>query len=315
VADRLEFIKGVAGQRLYFDAPEGRPTATPTVIVKDQGGATLAAEADTNVTQNSVATTLSASASKEDGTVTLAAVTGLELGKRYRLVNGENQVDWVTVRGWNATSKVVELASPLAFDFDVDRDAPNGDYGAFESTEWYYTLQEGDGEELGQLREQCVAIAKYAVGGLTYWLRQPFDSVFVPLANFVTVQLIYDRWPDIARVEPKEQFGSDYLAQRVAAWQILKRRILQHSVANDQWRPAMIVDVSDLNEWALAVFAQLCLELGVKAKRDTSAEQHRQDVLAEQKMALDSISWLDTDEDESKKTAGEGTPIEPALTR
>jgi hypothetical protein len=300
--DRPEFVKDLASQRLNFTAQEGRPSTTPTVGVKDNAGTELSAPATTNVTIKTTDTTITASALAGAQSVTVDATTGLELGATYRLVNALNQVEWVTVKGWSDSTKIVELKSELEFNFNVDRGG--SDYGDFESTEFYYELQSA---EYDTLRELNVATASYAVAGTNYQVRRTFDVVLSPLDNPLTVAAIYQRWPDIARQEHDETRGEDFLDARIDAWSTIKRRIRQQTVETEErwskrkkWRPAMIVDVSDFFE---AAMAQLKLNLhlrGISVDRDKpTREQLEKDRDDELSIALNTISWLDVEEDES----------------
>lgn len=304
--ERPEFVKDLASQRLYFEALEGRPSATPNVVVKDKGGAVLSANATTNVTLNTVDTTIDQSAAL--GTKTslgVASTTGIELGKTYRLTNAQKQVDYVTVRAINATAGTVDLASPLDFAFTTDRGT--NDFGDFESTEFYYTLQTAD---INSLRELAVATATYVVGGVTYKQRRAFDIVLVPLWNPLTVGEMYERWPDLARQEPDEQRGTDYAPQRKTAWAKVKRRLRQQAAAEKQWRPAMVFDAGDLSEVGWSVLKRELHLIGVEVDRDEpSRETLDEEIEVEYGRAFTGV-FLDLTEDESIGDKSEGVRYE-----
>jgi hypothetical protein len=84
---RLEVVKDVAGQRVYFYPQEGRPSATPSVEIKDEAGSTITAAATTNVTQDTVNTTVSTANAIGDDSVILADVTAIAHRGSYLLTN------------------------------------------------------------------------------------------------------------------------------------------------------------------------------------------------------------------------------------
>lgn len=297
--DRPEFIKDLANQRLYFSAPEGRPSATPSVEIKDSGGTVLTADATTFVTQDTVATTISATASKGATKVVVASAAGIAVGDPYRLKNKYEQVQWIVVKSIDGTT--IEIVGELKYDFDK---VVTASYGDFESARWYYTLQTADYDTL---RELVVATAKYVVDGLDYRVRLVFDVVVTPLHNPLTAERMYQRWPDLARQEHDEQRGENYLPQRNEAWSIIKRRIRQTATDTGdrfgkrrKWRPAMVVDASDFYEAAMAQLKLLLQISGVDVDRDEPARDRLEELVElEWERAATSIAWLDLDEDET----------------
>ena len=292
--DRQEFILDTASQRLYFRAEEGRPSATPTVGTADSGNSALTAAAATYVTQNSVNTTIANSAAKGATSVVVTSATGIAVGDQYLLGNHISQSEWAEVK--SIASTTIELTKPLRHAYTT----LSTTYGTFVSTEWYYTLQEDDYETLSDLN---IATATYVVGGLTYTKRIAFDIVRVPLMppGPLLAAAVYRRLGhDLARQESDEQRGSDYASQRDAAWRIVRRRIYQHASDTEQWRPALVVDPSDLFEYGISVFTRICHEQGINVLRVDPAPM-RQELLAEEELersrAFASISWMDKDDD------------------
>lgn len=310
--DRLEVVQTTTTGRVYFRAPQGRPSATPTVAIQTEAAAVLSAAATTNVTLLGPATTLSASAAVGVKQITLTAVTDVLAERWLKLTNSLGQSDNIKVRGFTSAG-VVDLEAPLEFAYTVDRGS--SDYGDCESLDFYYELQTAD---VADLAERNVAIAVYTVGGLSYSQRVLFDVVLYPLPNPLTVDKLYQRWPDIAGIEPHEQTGSDYKPQRDLAWDRIKRNIRRLTYDTGEryekrrrWRPAMIVDVSELFEAGMAQLKVHLAEIGVDVHR--SPDGLTEAVLAQIQNAADhawfndsrSISWLDISQDESRADEGE----------
>jgi hypothetical protein len=289
--ERLEFIEDQASQRLYFFAEEGRPSAKPTVEIKDSGGTVLTAAASTYVTQDTVTTTIGAAAAAGSSSVTVASATGITVGKRYLLTNKIGQTEWVEVE--SVASTTVTFTAPLQRSFAT----LSTNYGTFESTEWYYTLQSTDYSALAEMHQ---AKTVYTAGGLSRTQRVTFDIVRVPLVNALTADELFARWPDIWRQEGAEHRGSSFKRQRETAWQIVKQRIRQHGNAAGQWRPAMVFDRADLMQFAFAVLKRELHLAGVEVDKDQpTREMLDKEVDREQSLAFASIT-MDLDEDEAQ---------------
>ena len=286
--ERQEFALDRVGQRLGFFADEGRPSATPSVAIADSSGAVITAGATTYVTQSAVNTTIAASVAAGAESLVVTSATGINVGDRYLMTNKVPQTEWIEVE--SIASTTIGLTRPLALDYTTL--ATN--YGLFQSTEWYYTLQAAD---YAALLEMAMATATYAVGGLTYSQRLVFDVVRVPLTNPLTADALTDRWPDIWRQEPDEHRGSLYARQRATAWRIVKQRIRQHANAAGQWRPAMVFDPSDLMEFGFAVLKRELHLGGVEVDKDQPTRADLDSEVERERAAAFSAITLDLDED------------------
>ena len=290
--DRLEFLEDGSSQRLWFMAQEGRPSATPTVVVKDRAGTTLTASTDSYTTQDSVNTTIAASAAAGATQLTVASGTSIRVGAWYRLVNALSQIEWVQCRG--VTGTTVYLDAELQYNFSTDRGG--SDYGDFESTEFYYTLQAADVADLSILNR---ATATYTVNSISYTQRREYDVVASPLWNPMTVAALYGEWPDLAAQEPQEQRGSDYERQRENAFRRLRSTFRRELTARGMRRPAAIYDEAAIYEWMRAEMIVELEGIGVSVVRDqnkTLAElKQERDSMAAQAMAT---VYLDRDQDE-----------------
>lgn len=313
--ERQEFTLSTANQRLLFErSPWGRPTATPSVGIATSGGAALSAAADTNVTLDTVDTTLTASAAEGATSIVLAAVTGVAVGTTYWLTNIYGQETQAQVLKIDTANKTVYLTSPLKVAFDL---LSGASYGTFEGVEFYYTLQSAD---YSTLREMNIGKATFTAGGLPRVLRSTFDIVNVPLnaPGPLTAEAVYERLGrDLVKQEPPEQKGSDFAPQRYAAWNVVRRAIYQHGDSQEQWRPSMIVDPSDLFEYGIAAFTTICHQQAIDVIRikpmPTNEELERKEEV-QRKLAMNTVSWLDSDESETKSDT-ETRPLTQDLVR
>jgi hypothetical protein len=300
---RAEVLKGGTAEVVWFHPQEGRPSATPSVAVKDTAGSTVTAAATTSVTQDTVNTTLSAGSSRGDRTVTLTAVTGLVSGRTYLITTTTHRPVWVTVLEWVDSTKVVTLRDYLPCDV--------ASASTFAGTGFYRTLSS---TEVASLAEVMRARATYVVGGVTYTMEVPFDVVLTPLRNPLTVDLLRVRHPDIMPQEHSETAGSAFANLRDAAFDEVMKGIRRHG-----WRPALLRTPDDIEGWALAEFRLLAWDAGIEVlKGDWDPER----ALAEldrrresaRSTALSSLSFYDSNEDDSKADEDE-RPLRMDLVR
>lgn len=106
-----EIIFALAGQKFYFDPPEGRPSAADVKVypaLNDDESGTVAATSS-SATVDTVDTTLGTDASIGDTELTVTDATGIARGRRYLL--SENDREWVEVLFVSGTT--VKIRQPL----------------------------------------------------------------------------------------------------------------------------------------------------------------------------------------------------------
>lgn len=112
-----EIVYSVTGQSFYYDPPEGRPSGTPTVAVhlSDVDDDGLLESATTGACSvDSVNTTLGASATHGDDSITLTSATGVTVGRRYLLTTLGGTREWIEVLALVGTAAT--LRRPLQND-------------------------------------------------------------------------------------------------------------------------------------------------------------------------------------------------------
>lgn len=297
---RAEVVQDQTSQKLWFLAPEGRPSATPSVGLKDSTGTAITAAATTYVTIDPVTTTLSAAAAKLVRTVTLTAITSIRIGAIYRIKNALGQFEDVRVVGVDPVGKIAHLSEPLRYAY--------ASADTFFSCEFYRTLQAA---EVADLAELNIATATYLVTGeQTAPLIAVWDVVLHPLAsrNPISPAALKRLWPDLTGQEWDEQKGEDYRPQREEAWRKVMEGVYQHGK-----RPAMIVSAELFERWALAELAIILQEGGVEVVRGMTAEGAlaRLDTKLStvRSAALSTITWYDETEDESRDEETEDKPL------
>lgn len=254
MAPRLEVLQDSTTSRVWFYPTEGRAAATPSVAIYDDNGSAITAAATTSVTLSTANTTVAVASSEGDQSVTLAAVTGVEVGQTYLMTSALGQTEWVTVRGVNSSTKLVNLDERLEYDY--------GTTSTFVGCYFYRTLS---ATETKTLRQGARAIATYTVAGIAHERREYFDIVLVQVHSPLTVAFVKKYLPDIMPREHSQTRGSDYSGLRDAAWERMQNAIRQFSREQDEYRPALNRTPEFLDEWALDEFKLLAFNAGVKS--------------------------------------------------
>jgi hypothetical protein len=305
---RAEVVKDQVGQVLRFKAPEGRPSATPTVGIKDQFGGVIAAAATTSVALDAVSTTVAApGAALGARTLPATSVASVRIGAEYRVTNALQQAEDVRVTGIDASGRILHLASPLAY--------AHAAAATIVSCEFTRTLQAAEVDELGEL---FVATATYAVTGVENPAPQiiTFDVVLHPLRsrNPLTGEVLRKLWPDLDGQEWDEQRGERYAPQRETAWEAVMDGVVEHGSRDGRGRPGMVVTADDLRRWAIIEFAMLLQEDGVEVVRGVPAtvalERLDRKLSAARTSALSSVRWWERPDEDESRADDEEAPLQ-----
>lgn len=302
MADRVDIVKDLATQRLYFYPQEGRPDSTPTVELVDRYGSTLLAAASTYVTLDAVSTTIKAGETPAvgDESLVLTSATGLEVHdpeaagpSMYEIVRAEDSKrERVRVTRIDATNTTVYFDEPLENLFAA------GD--TFHGYRFYYTFQAA---QVNTLRELCRARALYTVNSLNYATDINYDVVLIPLLNPLTYAALKDRRPDLAAQEPAETRGTDFATWRRVAWDEVRQGIREKALDGGRGRPALVRVPENLADWGWAVFDRIAHDNGIRVLRgdwDASAamEELRERVMIAKSASMSKLSY-DKGEDDS----------------
>ncbi len=302
---RQEVVKDVSDQVIWFYPQEGRPSAKPTVTIKNKFGSTVLADANTYVTQGTANTTTDGATTKKAIQITLDAVTGITVGRTYLLTGSLGQFEWVRVYSVDSSSKVVVLDEPLEHAY--------ADEATFVDTAFYYTLQD---TEVDTLYDMYRARATYTVDSMVYTQEINFDVVLTPLINPLTVEYIKKRYPDIMNRQHSQQLGSDFADFRAIAWDNVLKGIRAHKTG---WRPALLKTPEGVESWALTEFDLLAHKSGVKILRDQwdpqQAIEHLEgQIYKERSFALNTLEFMDFDDNDAP-SADEIQPRRPSFRR
>lgn len=209
---KLDILFSVAGQSIYFDAPEGRPSSVVSVAVyEDHDGDTGTGESATTgaASIESVSLTVSAASgvSEADPTrIQLASVTGLVRNRRYLATNAYGQTEWIEVERIDSVNDDVYAQHALVHDYAAsDTLASTRMTIALDST-WI-----ADTNNISHPlcpRPRYRVVWTYVVGGTTYRAASWFDVVRYPYTTTVTaldVDRLSNGW--LSRLSAEQQLG------------------------------------------------------------------------------------------------------------
>jgi hypothetical protein len=193
-----DLIFGAAGQSLYWDAPEGRPSSVTSVTVYPRGGGDDGATEDATsgaAAIDSVATTFDASsgASESDRTIChLTSTAGIVAGRSYLATDARGRKEWARVAGIEAGASVI-AAEPLRLTF------ASGD--AFESTRIAINVSDAWAADTNHLSDDPDPNPgyrvrwEYVVDGVSRVHASYFDLLRYPGEHSVTPAIMRDILP------------------------------------------------------------------------------------------------------------------------
>jgi hypothetical protein len=182
-----EVVFALAGQSFYFDPPEGQPSGTPTVSVwlsTDDDVAPTRTATTGACSVDSVSTTLSATASLGDVSITVASASGLVIGRRYLLTNAGGEAEWIEVK--SIASTTIGLRRPLLNDQTTDATLKGCRISIGVNTTWVNDVQniiELDAGYAGYRLRWAYTVASVARIGVSYadLTRYAYKNLVSPL--------------------------------------------------------------------------------------------------------------------------------------
>lgn len=195
---RIQLPKDVGGS-IRFDPPQLALVTSPTCSVRSPAGAELTTP---SVSTNGEIGTLAAAAAAGDSSVTLSATTNLAVRRRYvlRATNGDRE--WVRVRAFNSSTKVVTLYERLV-----------GTYAsgsAFIDNRLTLTVSTGAAATIDEGYE---ARLTYVADGVTYRPIVQFDVVRAAWPEqLVSTNMLREYAPNVfvREYEAPDAEGTDY---------------------------------------------------------------------------------------------------------
>ncbi len=114
----IDLLYNVTGQTVYFDCPEGRPSAVASMTLYKSGtgdDGTAEAALDTPAVETNPNTTFDGNSGYGQSDPTLCAlssVTGITVGRRYLATNALGETDWIEAQGVT-TGASINAKDPL----------------------------------------------------------------------------------------------------------------------------------------------------------------------------------------------------------
>lgn len=115
-----DLLLGVAGQQIYFDAPEGRPSSVTSVEVFSWSSGdedpTLSGSGSVEANPNTTLDGAAGAAQSNPRTIPLTATTGIAVGRTYLVTAADSRKEWVEVESVTSGDSVT-AKHPLHNDY------------------------------------------------------------------------------------------------------------------------------------------------------------------------------------------------------
>ena len=287
---RAEIIKDVEGT-IYFDIPQGRPSAYTVSITKPSGTAMPTAVDGATATLDSVNTTVSAYSSSTPRQITLTSVANIVIGREYLITNAVGESAFVEIKSIDTSGKIVYLFGDMPLDADLAAS------DTFVSTRIGYTVVVAN---TATADLNYVVTWNYTVGSTDYQRTDTFDVVRNIPYRVATSEGFRRYNSDLAdRFEAAATDGQDWDERLESAFDIVLFDIEQRGKGS---RANALIDMKSLE---YATYERVLLTLadagyappnmantGIDFKNDKRADYNLR-----LSQALQHIRWLDADED------------------
>lgn len=194
----LDLLFGVAGQSVFLDAPEGRPSSVTsgTVFLADTGDtiAELALAPAIEANPNTITDAAAGASQANPKRVPLTATTGAAIGRVYLLTNADLQKEWIDVEEVIAADAVI-ARHPLHDEYPVG--------STFQSTRITAAIDDTWAADLANLLEPGDLGGNpmyrvrwvYVVAGVTYVADTYFNLTRYGARHGVTPRNVDDFFP------------------------------------------------------------------------------------------------------------------------
>lgn len=275
---KLDILYGVAGQVVFYDCPQGRPSSVTSVDVFEDGEGDTSDGEDAitgSASIESVTTTLDDDAGPGEADPTLvpvASTTGFEVGRRYLLTNALGQTEWIEIAGINS-GVAVYSRTPLMNTYASGDDLESTRVEATIDTTW----ASNDNNVSAPLcpRPRYRLVWTYVASGTTYRVATFADLVRYPFSHSVTAQDV-DRlsrgWLYRLAAEDRPDAGAELIEE--AAYQV-RLDLWERELAGYAQRNGEVVNELIRRKAVALVHEQALLHGGIaQALADYSAKAY-----------------------------------------
>jgi hypothetical protein len=185
----LDILFGVAGQSLYFDATEGRPSSVASVEVwreiDGDSSETEVAVAAPSVEATSLTINAASGAAQSDPTkINLSAVTGLVRGRQYLATNSYGEREWIEIERIDTPNTTAYSRSPLHNDYATDDTLVSTRMTAIVNSLWVADVNNLSNPMCP--KPQYRHVWTYTVSSVVYRNAGYFDHLRYPFGHSVT---------------------------------------------------------------------------------------------------------------------------------
>lgn len=246
MADAQDILYGVAGQSIYLDCPEGRPSAVTSVYVYwwEYGDDTDNAEDATtgSAAVDAVSTTFDAASGVSQASqhsLALASTTGIVIGRRYLATNAPGAKEWVEVESITSGASIT-ARNPLANDYATS--------DTFASTRISISLDDDWVADPNAISDNTDPNAgwrvrwEYVVGGGAYVRHSYFDVSRVGGSHTVTpadMENFLGNWSGVLPRDHRKDQGRKLIDE---GYRMFKMDMLSADIPDQQIRNQETVD-------------------------------------------------------------------------
>ncbi len=232
-----EIVYGLTGQTVEMYPPEaleGVSSSMSASVFRGDRSNDDTAEFSPTVTQDSVATTLSAAAGYSQATrntISLASTTGVVAGRQYRLANLVGQREIVTL------SNTTTLQEDLAYDYPIS--------STFKGIRMVFTVDPtwvATEEKISTAEDPHYRVLwTYTVNSIVRKHYTYLRLVRQLSKHGVTITDLLKWWPDLQNHETRERKGQQFSYAIDAAWDRVRLDLISCDVSPDRVREQEIL--------------------------------------------------------------------------
>jgi len=236
-----------AGGSLTFAPPQNGRSSSAVYTLYKPDGSTVIGAAGRTATNDTVNTTLSGSAAAGSTSVSLAASTGLAVGRRYLMTAAaDNEIEWIRVLAFTSAG-VVTLAEPL-----------RQDYASSDTFVGNRLTLDVDSGDAGDLDQGFEARLTYVVAGVSYLVPIYFDVVRTVWPEVILRPDEFRRYAGALSATALERSSADglqFIDEIAIATELLRADIVDRGLRPDLFRGfdgfRRAVAMRVLLEWSL----------------------------------------------------------------
>lgn len=265
---------------------------TVSGVIYDYAGDELLTLSSNYITIDSPVTIsgICGASSSDDKKLLVTTSSGLSFSSDWRTRNSKKQWEDITIREQGLG--YVEVDEPLTFD-----------YGTGDVIEKCVATITLDPTATATIADNYrIRFEALLSDGTREWKDVLYDVVAHKTEQPITTKNLRKYCPQIARMEPSETEGTDFIELLQTSWDCVRS-----DIKTSNKRPDAIMDETQLRELHLSKFKQYLAENGILLMDNTSPleviEHYKKDYSEQFTKVLSKLEWIDEDKDLKPSTS------------